>query len=284
MTANRVAIIDITGMIYNARRTGLLTEIENPVGALHEKLEAARRDRNVKAVVLRVNSPGGTVTASDAMYREIVRFRQRSDKPVVALMMDVAASGGYYVSCAADEIVAYPTTITGSIGVIVQTVSVKPMLQRWGVQTDAIVSGPNKAAGSPLSELKPEQREVFQHLVDQFYDNFIDVVKTRRSNIPDEQFAIVTDGRILSGSQAQTLGVVDRTGDLYDAFDRAMTRAKIDDAHLVLYHREGAFAGNAYAAAPNAPAASTQINLAQINVDMNHAQGTDVFLYLWNPQ
>ncbi|QNN22897.1 signal peptide peptidase SppA [Planctomycetales bacterium ZRK34] len=283
-TRDRVAIIDVTGMITNRSRSGLLSEIENPVGLLHEKLEDARRDAHIKAVIIRLNTPGGTVTASDAMYREVMRFKQKSQKPVVGLMMDVAASGGYYLACATDEIVAYPTTITGSIGVIVQTFSVKPMLNRWGVKTDAIVSGPNKDAGSPLSEMSPEQRAIFQGLVDQFYANFVEVVKTNRPGIEAASIKTVTDGRVFTGTEAKTLGLVDQTGDLYDAFETAKQRAGIDDAQLVLYHREGDFAGSAYAQAPAVGgSAGTQINLAQINMDVQAMSSTDVFLYLWQP-
>ena len=283
-TRDRVAIIDVTGMITNRSRSGLLSEIENPVGLLHEKLEDARRDAHIKAVIIRLNTPGGTVTASDAMYREVMRFKQKSQKPVVGLMMDVAASGGYYLACATDEIVAYPTTITGSIGVIVQTFSVKPMLDRWGVKTDAIVSGPNKDAGSPLSEMSPEQRAIFQGLVDQFYANFVEVVKTNRPGIEAASIMTVTDGRVFTGTEAKTLGLVDQTGDLYDAFETAKQRAGIDDAQLVLYHREGDFAGSAYAQAPAVGGgAGTQINLAQINMDAQAMSSTDVFLYLWKP-
>lgn len=280
-TRDRVGIIDVTGMITNASRPGLLSEIENPVGLLHEKLEDARTDARVKAVIIRLNTPGGTVTASDAMYREVQRFRRKSGKPVIALMMDVAASGGYYLACAADEIVAYPTTITGSIGVIVQTFSVKPMLDRWGVKTDAIVSGPNKDAGSPLSDMSPPQRAIFQHLVDQFYAGFVEIVKTNRPNIKAESVKMATDGRVFTGTEAQTLGLVDRTGDLYDAFELAKELAGIEHAQLVLYHRAGDFAGSAYAAAPVRH--GTQINVAQINLEAGASAGTDVFLYLWKP-
>ncbi len=225
--SDRVALIDVSGFIINAQKPRLVGYGENPVSLLHEQLEYAARDKHVKAVVLRMNTPGGTVTASDAMYREVRRFRTRTGKPVVALLMDVTTSGGYYVACASDRIVTYPTAVTGSIGVIIQTFSVKPALSRWGVQTEAITSGPNKEAGSPLSKLTEEHRAILQGLVDDFYKRFVNVVRHRRPNIPAEHFDEVTDGRVMSGEQAVRMGLADRTGDIYNAFAEAKAMAQI---------------------------------------------------------
>lgn len=291
--SDQVALIDVTGLIINSAVPGIFSERENPVGLLHEKLERARLDPNVKAVVLRINSPGGTVTASDAMYREVLRFKQLSGKPVVALCMDVAASGGYYVACAADRIIAYPTSITGSIGVIVQTFSVKSALDRIGVVTTAITSGPNKDVGSPFSHLSPEHRDILEELVDDFYGRFREVVKMTRPAIPDDEFNEVTDGRILSGADALELGLVDANGDLYDAFAAAKKAAGIDKAKLMLYFRDAMFVRNLYTTAhapagspanPGAAGIGTQINLAQINLDRTAiGDATMTFLYLWQP-
>jgi protease-4 len=283
----RVAIVDVSGLIVNSNRNGLLRQGENPVALLRETLDAAAADAQVKAVILRINSPGGAVTASDAMYREVIRFRERSGKPVVALLMDVAASGGYYLACGADRIVAYPTSVTGSIGVIMQTLSVKPGLTRIGVLADAITSGPNKDAGSPLSTLTPEQRAVLQQLVDDFYARFVAVVRQRRPGIEAANLALVTDGRVFSGEQAAALGLVDRTGDLEDAFAEAKQRAGLGSADLMLFHRPLRHVGSPYAATPTSGVAEgTQINLAQINLDASGGGLVDApvgFYYLWAP-
>ncbi len=284
---DKVAVIDVTGLIVNASVPGILSTSENPVGLLHEKLAAAERDPAVKAVILRINSPGGTVTATDAMYREVERFRETTGKPVIALMMDVAASGGYYLACSADHVIAYPTTITGSIGVIVQTFSVRGTLDKIGVSAEAITSGPNKDIGSPFSRLSPEERQIFQELVDDFFNRFTGVVKLTRPAIAPDKFAMVTDGRIFSGADAAELGLVDATGDLYDAFANAKAAAGVNRAKLVVYHRQGAMGPrNIYAESP-APmphAGSTQINLAQFNLDTRHlGDASMTFLYLWQP-
>jgi protease IV len=289
--SDRVAIIDVSGLIHNGRSPGLISEGDNPVSMLTECLTAADQDDRVKAVILRINSPGGTVTASDAMYREVRRFRQHSSKPVVALMLDVAASGGYYVACAADDIVAYPSTITASIGVILQTVSFKAALESIHIKADAITSGPNKDAGSPLSDLTPDQRKTLAALVDDFYKRFLGVVRERRPLIPADKFAMVTDGRVLSGQQALALGLVDQNGDLHDAFDLAKKLAHIDKAKLVVYHRPLEYVGSAYARAPGnsggggaGNTGGTQINLAQINIADGLLWNAAGFYYLWTPQ
>lgn len=283
----RVAIIDINGIIRNSSKNHLLSMRANPVSVLYEKLEKAQRDTRVKAVILRLNSPGGTVAASDSMYRMVKRFKMESHKPVVALMTDLTASGAYYLACACDKIVAYPTAITGSIGVIVQTVSLKPALNRIGIQTEAITTGPNKEVGSPLSLLTDEHRAVLQTLVDDFYDRFLDVVRTARPNIPPEVFDQVTDGRVVTGRRGVELGLADHTGDLNDALDLAKQLAHLDKADLVLYHRPQTYVGSPYSI-PDARAVSTgttniQINLAQINLTGSLVQPLVEFYYLWQP-
>lgn len=286
-TADRVAVIDVSGMIVNGRTPGLLSAGENPVSTFREKLDAAAADRRVRAVVLRLNTPGGGVTASDAMYRDVLRFKAQTGKPVVVLMMDVAASGGYYLACAGDEILAYPTTVTGSIGVIIQTMSLQPALSRIGISTEALTSGPNKDAGSPLGEMTESHRMVLQGLVDEFYMRFTAVVREARPGIPADRFAEVTDGRVMSGVQAQELGLVDDLGDLDDAFTRAKALAGITDAKLVVYHRELEYVGSPYASAPGGmpSAGGAQINLLQLNLDGSPGGlgSPSGFYYLWRP-
>ncbi len=285
----RVVIIDVSGPIYNANKRGLLNQGENPVSVLHERLEKAKHDPAVKAVILRLNTPGGTVTASDAMYRMVGRFKQDTGKPVVALMMDVTASGGYYLACAADRIVAYPTAITGSVGVIVQTISFKSALSRIGIHAEAITTGPNKDAGSPLSDMTDEHRAVLRSLVDDFYGRFVAVVRQARPSIPADLIKQATDGRVLSGTQAVQWGMADQAGDLYDAFALAKELAGVSDAELVIYHRPLDYVGSPYASArswpgPGAASGGLQINLAQFNLPDPLASLPMEFYYLWQPE
>ncbi|HEX8915134.1 MAG TPA: S49 family peptidase, partial [Humisphaera sp.] len=154
--AGKVAVVEVDGMLMNARSGGLLAlgSSENPMSRFAQQMERAERDPAVKAVVLRINSPGGTVTASDTMYEIVRRFRQRSGKPVVASTQEVAASGGYYVACAADRIVAQPTSVVGSIGVIFESVQFKGAMDKIGVTATAIKSGSLKDMASPWKLLQ----------------------------------------------------------------------------------------------------------------------------------
>ena len=279
---SRVAIIDVSGVLVNGHRSGVLSQGEHPVNLLHEQLALAERDPWVKAVILRINSPGGTVTASDAMYREVIRFKERTGKPVVVLMMDVAASGGYYVACAGDHILAYPSTVTGSVGVILQTMSLKPLLGKIGVETLALTSGPNKAMGSPLESLKDEHKALLQGMVDDFYARFVEIVRASRPRIPADRFAQVVDGRVFTGTQAVPLGVVDELGDVYDAWRVAKRLAGVERAHLLRYHRPLQNPASPYAGAPQRTP-EVQFNLAQINLDTGQPFDRAGFFYLWQP-
>ncbi|MFG0252936.1 MAG: S49 family peptidase, partial [Phycisphaerales bacterium JB038] len=148
--ASKIALIDLTGVIADRDTSTLLAAGGNPVSSLLERLRRAEADHRVKAVVLRVNSPGGTVAASETIYLELRRFRERTGKPIVVQMGEVAASGGYYIALAGDRLIAQPSTITGSIGVLIQLVTVSGTMRLLGVNAEAVVSGPNKTMGSPF--------------------------------------------------------------------------------------------------------------------------------------
>lgn len=280
-----VALIDVKGLLADVRGPAILSDGENPVDRFAESLRHAEKDESTKAIIVRINSPGGTVTASDVMYRELLAFKERSGKPAIVLMADLAASGGYYLACAGDEIVAHPTTITGSIGVIMQTINVSQGLGKLGIRADAITSGPNKALASPLEPMKQEHRELLQGLVDDFYSGFRAVVVASRPTIaalPEDQADQVMDGRVFTGRSALEIGLVDAVGDLDDALARAKVRANLAAARLVKHHRPGSHVVTPYAAAPEPPA-TAQLNLIQMNLQgapwLDHVG----FWYVWNP-
>ncbi|MCC5828573.1 MAG: signal peptide peptidase SppA [Phycisphaeraceae bacterium] len=303
---DKVAVIDVEGFLINAERPGFLQTGENPVAWLDDRLSRAAGDCNVRAVILRINSPGGTVTASEMMYRSITRFRETTGKPVVVLMMEVAASGGYYISAPADHIVAHPTTITGSIGVILQTISFQPGLERLGVITRTYRSGDAKDAGSPLARPRPEHDPIFQGLIDGFFHRFQETVDRHRTHIAVEHRETVYDGRILSGTEAVKLGLVDEIGDIEEAWHAAKRLAGVPRANLVLYHRQGrvprrpylpgqerygfppSVTGNGAAITSTSSQADGgptrfQLNLMQINLDRLLNETDSGFHYLWLP-
>lgn len=280
---SKIALIDINGVIADARRSEWFADGENPVSLFTESLKKAKDDSSVRAIIVRINSPGGTVTASDIMHRELQHFKEKSGKPVVVLMSDVAASGGYYVACAGDEIFAHPTTVTGSIGVIMQTVSFYEGMMRLGIHAEAFTSGENKDAGSPFGPMSDEHREILQGLVDSFYDNFLTIVKENRPAMSDDDIDAIHDGRVVTGRRAVELHLVDGLGGLRDAFDAAKQNAEIETARLVKYHRPMDYVGSAYAQSPTTPNIPPQINLMQLNLAQTGGGNQPNFYYLWDP-
>lgn len=279
--SNRIAIIDISGILMNAREFELFGEGEHPVSFIVEQLNAAAADGRVKAVVLRINSPGGTVTASDSLYEEIKSFRKETGKPVIAYFQDVAASGAYYAACAADEIVAQRTSVTGSIGVVMQMVDFSGTMSKLGIRSDAIKSGAFKDSGSPLRVMRPEEREIFQGIVDSFYQQFVDVVATGRPNLSREEVVTLADGRVYTAKQALAAGLIDRIATLRETLDLAKERAGIEAAHAVVYHRPLGWVSTIYAReAQNLP---HTINLLNLNLP-SHWTRSPRFLYTWCPE
>jgi protease-4 len=275
---DKIAIIDVEGMILNAKTGGLLGNGDNMMSLFRERLDEAKKDRHVKAVVLRINSPGGAVTASDIMYQDLINFRKDTGKPVVASMMDTAASGGYYIAMAADRIYAHPTTVTGSIGVIMSLYNASGLSRILGVKSNPIKSGPNKDLGNPLREMTDEERTILQGMVDGFYDQFVQVV-ARGRGLPEERVRALADGRIYTGLDAQKLGLVDEVGYLEDAIACAKALACVKDAKIVAYDRCAGYRGSIYAGMPKIP---SEISI-KLDVPFVPNRGGAVFLYLWEP-
>lgn len=291
----KVAVIDVRGMIADRNvGGGMFSPGQNPVDELTARLDRAARDSDVKAVILRINSPGGTVAASESMHREVRRFSERTGKPVVASLGEVAASGGYYLALAADEILAQPTTITGSIGVIMPTMNFSEGLSRIGIKSRAIKSGPNKDLGNPFEPVREGQYAVLQGIVDDFYGRFKGLVVERRP-LSDGVVDEATDGRVYTGTAAAAIGLVDAVGDIHDAFEAAKVRAGLSAAQMVKYHGGNGKPRSVYASAetptPSAngagPGGGTEFNLLQIelptDVLASGASASSGFYYLWMP-
>jgi len=232
----KVLMIDIDGTISSALETGFLAREKSVVARVFERLERAAADPLVKALILRLDTPGGEVTASDIIYHEILRFKERTGRPVVGLMMSVAASGGYYIASACDVIVAHPSSLTGSIGVISIFPSLESLMAKVGVKVNVIKSGPSKDSGSPFREMTEEDRKLFQVIIDEYYEGFLEVVARGRSGkVPAADLRTIADGRIYTAPQALKLGLIDAIGYFDDAFGRARDLAALKSAKLVSY-------------------------------------------------
>ncbi len=232
--SNKVAVIPVQGAIASADSSlGGAQPTVTPEG-LADALAQAADDEGVRAVVLEVNSPGGGVTASDEMHQSIVDFKKNTEKPVVVSMGDTAASGGYYISTAADEIVANETTLTGSLGVIFQLNNFEELADKYGYKQVVIKSGEFKDIGNAFRQITPEEREIFQSLVDESYAEFVDVISSGRG-IPKDRVREIADGRIYSGQRAKELGLVDSFGGLDEASEEARELANAGQATVVRY-------------------------------------------------
>ncbi len=237
---DKVAVVPVEGEIAPADTTAPATQPTSTPEGLADALRQARDDASVAAVVLEVNSPGGGVTASDEMHQSILDFREQTGKPVVVSMGDVAASGGYYISTAADRIVANETTLTGSLGVIFTLTDFSELADRYGVEQEVVKSGEFKDMGSSFRDLTPEEREILQSIVDEAYDKFVGVIVEGRG-LSEERVREIADGRVYSGEQAKELGLVDSFGGLDEAAEISRDLASVRDATVVRYVEKPTF-------------------------------------------
>jgi protease-4 len=230
-TRNKIAVVYLTGLISETMDG--YTSSEGMVGDIRDQLRQAVDDKNVKAIVLRINSPGGEVVASDAIYQEVVEARKT--KPVVASMDSVAASGAYYAAVGTDYIVATDLTITGSIGVILQSFSVADLMGKIGVRAYTFKSGRYKDVLNFTREPTQDEKALVQDLIMEVYDKFVGIVAEERKMRVEDLKSGLADGRILSGKQARDAGFIDEIGYFEDAVDKAKELASIQKAKVVRY-------------------------------------------------
>jgi protease-4 len=275
----KIVLIDIDGLISESRDENELFEAsrESMVARVREQLDHAREDSEVRALLLRINSPGGTVTASDILYQELLRFKHERKLPVVAHFMGVAASGGYYVAMAADEVIAQPTGVTGSIGVIFVGVNLSGLMQKYGVADQTLTAGAQKDAGSWLRPMRPDERAHLQSVLDDMHERFKQVVAAGRPGLDRARVDALADGRIYSAGQAKANGLVDELGDLEATVAVAQRRAGLAAARVVIYHRPREHRANLYTQAPALPRSLKLELVPQLPF------ARPGFLYLWAP-
>ncbi|MDR1701977.1 MAG: signal peptide peptidase SppA [Sporomusaceae bacterium] len=223
--ANKIALVHIDGVIVGGRGEGSLLGETGGTDAIIKQIRNARDDASVQAVVIRINSPGGSAPASQEVGEEVLKLKS-SGKPVVISMADMAASGGYWIAACGDKIYANPSTLTGSIGVYVPYANLEELYGKIGFREEKIKSGPHKDMLSPERAMSSEERAIVQSLVDDIYSQFLDVVASGR-NLDYEQVKKLADGRIYTGRQAKEAGLVDELGNMYDAIDDAAKMAGI---------------------------------------------------------
>lgn len=233
----KVALVHLRGFLTSQPKPGVLRSRPSQVQELVNALRMAEADDEVGAVVVAIDSPGGTTTASDILYHELMDFKRRTGKKVVAALFDVAASGGYYAALTADWIVAHPTTITGSVGVIFLRPKLDGLMDKVGVDVEVSKSGRDKDMGSPFRATTPEEEALFQAIIDDFAARFHALVEKHRP-VSAQRMETVRTARVFTASQALGIGLVDQIGYVQDAFAKARALAGLPgDARVVTYRR-----------------------------------------------
>jgi protease IV len=277
----KLLLIDISGVISEENEAGSfgIGGRESAIARVREELERAREDAEIRGLLLRISSPGGTVTASDVLYHELAKWKEQTKRPVVAVCMGICASGAYYAAMSADRVIAHPTSVVGSIGVIFSGLSLAGLMEKWGVEDQTITSGAFKDTGSILRRMRPDERVQLQSVIDDMYARFLEVVGKGRPALDAATVKRLADGRVYSAKQAQAAGLVDGIAYLPEAIVELAQRAGLTEARVVVYHRPREFRENLYSASPAKEPRLETGSAAAVRA----ALPEPTFLYLWSP-
>jgi protease-4 len=282
----KIAVVPITGVID-----------ENTADRFEKTMKRLESDENVKAIVLDVDTPGGGVSASDEIYDRVLKFKENKHVPVVVTMGSLAASGGYYISCSADKIVAQRTTITGSIGVLMPRYDLSKLGEKYGVADDSIHStgATYKTVGSPLKPITPDERQYLTSLIDDAFATFKEVVTKGRGTSLKKPIDEIANGKAYSASEALQLGLVDQLGYKSDAYDLAAQLAHLNNKYVVKYEpiqslfealgaSDSKFGGGSGGGGSPAAGPSGGININIDTARVLQELTTPKLMYLWRGQ
>lgn len=276
---DKILLIPVNGLISDMPKKGLIHTSASLVEQIVSQINKAEKDKQIKAVLFKINSPGGTITASDLLYHEISSFKERTGTKITVSMMDVATSGAYYISLPADLIMAHPTTVTGSVGVIYLQPKVGGLMDKIGLGVDVKKYGKNKDMGSPFRDSSEEEQKLMQKAVNDFGERFIRLVQKHRK--PERQaLSEISTARVFLAEEALKLGLVDKIGYLSDAVKESKMLAGISkDARVVVYRRNEFPEDNYY---NTAGIASEDLNISVINIELPESLSLKTgFYYLW---
>ncbi|UCE39743.1 MAG: signal peptide peptidase SppA [Candidatus Aminicenantes bacterium] len=276
----KILLLDISGLIATSIKTGVFDKEGDILSQVYFRLKKAAEDNMVKGIILRLDTPGGEVTASDIIYHEILNFKQRTGIPVLALMMGLTASGGYYIASACDYLIAHPTTLTGSIGVISLFPNLEGLFEKVGIQVQVIKSGELKDSGSVFRQMTPEERDVFQKIIGEYHQNFQDIVyKNRKDHLSLEDLEKITDGRVLTASQALEAKLIDEIGYFDTALKTILDIASLPEAKVVSYTYFPKRKTNIYATNLKSESPLESVSFREVVQSLKSG-----FYYLWHPQ
>lgn len=290
---DKILLLDIDGTITSGRTESnpLYGASLSTVNQVAEKLAMAKEDSNIKGLILRIDSPGGGVTASDVVYKMLEEYKEETGDRIYTSMLDVAASGGYYIAMSSDKIHAHPTSITGSIGVIAMFPQLEQLGNKIGVSMEVVKSGKNKDVGSPFHDMEPGERKILQDMIDEMYEQFIGIViESRGEKVPAEKLRELADGRIYTAKQAEAEGLIDGVKYLDDTIDEMAADLGLVEPTVVMYRktRQDRYESVYAKATPiydELMATNAQKTNVGLNIDLGDivAPQEPVFQYLWLP-
>lgn len=278
----KVLLLPISGVISDVREKSFLQPKPSMLQEVVSQLQKAAEDEDIKAVLLKVNSPGGSTTASDILYNELVKFKDKTGAKIVVSMMGMATSGGYYISLPADYIIAHPTTVTGSVGVIFMRPELHGLMEKIGVGYGVTKTGRNKDMASWFREITPEEKDLLQDLINNMGDRFLGLVKKHR-RLESSVMADVATARVFVADEAVEAGLIDEVGYLDDAIAHAQKIAGLSpDSKLVVYRRTYYPNDNQYNTTANYSPGGT-ISLVDLGVLQSAVSMPAGFYYVWPP-
>ena len=277
----KILLVNLDGVINNQKDktfSGSTVGL-GMVEKIRSIIEKAEKDDEIKALLIKMNSPGGTVTASDIIFHLLKTYKKNRKVRIYIQVMDLAASGGYYIALAGDEIIAHPTSLIGSIGVIALKVNLQELMTKVGVSWEIVKSGDKKDFMSPFRSFTKEERELFQKTIDRFHERFVTLIAENRSTLNITQVKSLADGRVFDAEQAKDLKLIDHIGYVTDTLHRIKTDLNNSNLKLVTYHRNNDFQGNIYSQFQK----STSFNLINLDLGFNPNALSPYFLYIWSP-
>ena len=281
---SKILLLNVSGFISEREKSDSLKLQKGPsmVSEVRETLQKAQEDADIAGLIIKINSPGGTVSASDIIYHELMKFREKKKVPVYACITGLGTSGAYYIAAAADRIYSHPNAITGSIGVIALKFNIEGLMTKLGIQDETIKSGDKKDIFSPFRHLTPEERNILQGVIDDLYNQFLNAVFAQRKDVLTmDDLKKLADGRIYTAQPALEFHLIDRIAYMDDVISDMKKTLHLEDARIVSYGHDSSYPGTIYSSSP-VPDSSLMDLLGDYSDGHSPLPGVS-FLYLWNP-
>ncbi len=244
-TKDKVLVIELLGIIKTTSGRDIFVQKQGTLERLDSVIEKAEEDKNIKGIILKIDSPGGGYTASDLVFRKIESYKNTHEIPVVACITDSGTSGAYMIALSADHIVALPSAVVGNVGVILPSISLEGLMDKLGIDNQTIKSGKFKDTGNPLRDMSEEDKGILTDIVMEFQQNFLERVKARRP-VSEEDLAVISDGRVMTSTSGVKYHLIDEVGYYEEAVARIETLAGVEEPTVIVYRRKGENKGGFY--------------------------------------